>query len=239
MKNIVYYSVDKKKETPIYVTDETMKATSVFKTPTPNRGMWEERAIAEFYACIPKDEVMTIIDVGAHAGLYTMYAKLLPNANFHAFEPCNITYDLLSGNVKLNGLKNVHCYNMGISSTSGKSILNTSISSLGLHTMGSNPLRFKDIKPVEIITETLDNLFYDKDIPPVKAIKIDTEGWEYHILKGAEKLIKKYKPIIQIEWVPINMQQCGISVKQMTDLLSSIGYYKYKDNGSEVIIKAK
>lgn len=55
--------------------------------------------------------------------------------------------------------------------------------------MGDNPLRFNDIEPVNVKTTTLD-LFFDEI--PVHYIKIDTEGYEYFILKGGKNIITKY-----------------------------------------------
>jgi FkbM family methyltransferase len=78
--------------------------------------------------------------------------------------------------------------------------------------LGKNPLRFNDIVEVKINTDTIDNLFYDNDIP-IHFIKMDTEGWEYNILKGGEKSLKKYRPIMQIEWNQTNMQQCDINIE--------------------------
>ncbi len=49
----------------------------------------------------------------------------------------------------------------------------------------------------EIEVATLDNLFYDKNIP-VSYIKIDVEGEDFNTLKGAENLIKKNKPTIAV-----------------------------------------
>ena len=115
---------------------------------------------------------------------------------------------------------------MYISNTSGLTTLNTSINHNGLHTIGKNPLRFNDIKTIEINIDTLDNCFYHKNIP-IHFIKIDTEGWEYNILKGGELTIKKYRPIIQLEWNTTNMEQCDINENDLLNLLKNYNYYEY------------
>lgn len=115
--------------------------------------------------------------------------------------------------------------------------VNTSLSHNGLHTLG-NPLRFSDVLDIEIEVDTIDNLFFDRDIP-LDFIKIDTEGWEYFILKGGEKTIKKYKPMIQLEWVDINMKQCNVSEAMLNLYIEEIGYMKQNFTNEELIIIPK
>jgi hypothetical protein len=101
--------------------------------------------------------------------------------------------------------------------------------------MGNNVKRFVDIQPTEIEVNTIDNLFYDMDIP-VDFIKIDTEGWELIILKGGEKTIRKYKPQIQIEWNKINMTQCNVDVNELINYIDYIGYKIQNVTGEEAFI---
>ena len=206
----------------IQVTQQTLEITPY--TFMANGNMWEQASVRQFFDCI-NDESCNIIDIGAQSGLYSLYAKFLPNTTFYSFEPFLDTYNLLNDNLKLNNITNVNTYNIGISNTKGITKLNTCIKHNGLHTMGEKPLRFNDIKSVEINTDTLDNLFYSKNIP-VHFIKIDTEGWEYYILKGGELTIKKYKPIIQLEYNKTNMKQCNVTEIMLNNLLEYYGYYE-------------
>ncbi len=102
--------------------------------------------------------------------------------------------------------------------------------------MGDNPLRFNDIKPVEIDVNTLDNIFFNNNIT-VDYIKIDTEGYEYYILKGGENTIKKNKPIIQLEYNVTNMKQCNITPKQLMNYINNeLNYKIYNLTDEELII---
>jgi FkbM family methyltransferase len=207
---------------PIFVTEKTLKITPF--TFQENGQLWENPSLKQFYSCID-DKEYNIVDIGSQSGLYSLFAKFLPNSTFYSFEPFLDTFNLLNDNLKLNNITNVRSYNIGISDIKGTTILNTSKGHNGLHTMGNTPLRFNDINPISIETDTLDNCFYDKNIP-VHFIKIDTEGWEYNILKGGEQTIKKYKPIIQLEWNIMNMQQCNVTESMLFELLSNYGYYE-------------
>jgi len=80
----------------------------------------------------------------------------------------------------------------------------------------------------ELITEpvgmvTLDNVIDE----PVKLIKIDVEGCEFKVIKGALKLIKKYKPLIIIEANDFALEQMGTSTDEIFSFMSEIGYDVY------------
>lgn len=221
---------------PIDVTDETLivSPTSFLR----NGHLWEEESVNYFYDNIPTDRPVTIVDIGAQCGLYTLYAKYLPNSQFYAFEPFPRSYKVLRDNITLNRIPNVRTRNIGISNHAGETILNTSKSHNGLHTLGTNIIRFDDAVPVTIHVEPLDSIFYDNNIP-VDFIKIDTEGWEYFILQGGEKTIQKYKPMIQLEWSEDNMKQCNVNMAEFGTYIDTIGYKKKKIIGEELFIVPK
>ena len=101
--------------------------------------------------------------------------------------------------------------------------------------MGASVQRFSDIQPVSVPTDTLDNLFYAKNVP-VHFIKIDTEGWEYNILRGGEQTLRTYKPIIQVEYSETNMAQCQVNPLDLENLWKSYGYTAIYWAGEEVLL---
>lgn len=232
-----YYYNHRNPKYPISVTAETLSLTPhTFKKDQPT---WEEASVNYFYDNVPTDKEVHIIDIGAQSGLYSLYAKYLPKSQFYSFEPFPIAYQLLNDNIRLNGITNVTTYNIGLSNCKGECVLNTSKSHNGLHTLGTNPLRFTDIDPVTIRVDTIDNIFYENDIP-VDFIKIDTEGWEYFILQGGEKTIQKYKPHIQIEWNKINMKQCNVNIDEFERyILDTMGYKKKQMISEELFLVPK
>lgn len=200
-----------------------------------NNEIWEKESLNYFFNLINKNNKVNIVDIGANVGLYSLYAKHLPNSQFYSYEPFKFTYDLLNDNIKLNNIKNVNTYNIGLGNQKGKTILNVCLSHDGLNTMGENPLRFNDINPIEVEIDTLDNIFYNNNIK-VDFIKIDTEGYEYNILKGGEKTIKTYKPIIQLEYHETNMKQCNVKIDDLNNYIIELGYNKYNLTFEELII---
>jgi FkbM family methyltransferase len=188
-----------------------------------NGKLWENLSLQQFFRNIDNQRKLTIVDVGAQSGLYSLFAKFLPNSTFYSFEPYSPTFDLLNENLILNNIKNVNTYNMGLSNNSGYATLNTCISHNGLHTMGNVLKRFQDVNQINIKTITMDDFFFKNDIP-IDYLKIDTEGFEYWILMGGIKTINKYKPIIQLEWNIINMEQCGVTESMLNDIMNDFCY---------------
>lgn len=225
-----YYYNHKNPNYPISITNETLRITP--QTFTSKTSRWEEASVDYFFDNVPTDKPVSIVDIGAQSGLYSLYAKYLPQSTFHSFEPFPQTYRLLNDNIMLNGITNVKTYNLGISNYTGECVLNTSKSHNGLHTLSSTPLRFQDIVPLKIKVDTIDNLFYENNIP-VDFIKIDTEGWEYYILQGAKNTIQKYKPFIQIEWNETNMKQCNVDNREFGRYIEDTMGYKKKHIISE------
>ena len=227
-----YYYLDNK-DFPIVVSDKTIQLTE--STFLKNNTLWESESIKYFYSKIDKSRPINIVDIGAQSGLYSLLAKYLPKATFYSFEPFTPTYNLLCENIELNNISNIKHFNIAISNNKGKSILNTCESHNGLHTLGENPLRFNDIKPIEVDVDTIDNLFFYNNIP-VDYMKIDTEGYEYYILKGAEKTIKQYRPFIQLEYNETNQNQCNSNINTLLNYIEELGYIKLDLRGEELCI---
>lgn len=230
MERIYYYH--KKIDHSIKISAESRN--NEFCPFMPDGSLWEDYQVYDFFNRVDPTKKCTVVDIGAQIGLYTLYAKFLPLSTFYAFEPNPESFRLLNDNIKLNDITNVHSYQLAISDKIGLSTLNTSIHHMGLHTLGEKPLRFSDIKPITVETTTLDEFFYKNKIS-VDFIKIDTEGYEYYILKGGVKTIQTYKPIIQLEYNTTNMQQCGVALNALDELLTSIGYKFITQFGEEKI----
>ena len=121
------------------------------------------------------------IDVGANVGHYSLLAAGLCNCNVMAFEPIPLTFSKLNRNVKLNNLSHkLKTYNIGIGDEN--IYLNFTVNN---DVMNSVALEHEtDI--VKIKVKKLDDILKDKS--PV-FLKIDVEGFEYFVLKGASKTL--------------------------------------------------
>lgn len=162
----------------------------------------------------------TFIDIGANSGYYSLLASIIvgDDGMVLAFEPYPETFNRLIKNLNLNGTDNVRAYNMALSSYDGKGMLNVSRSSDGLNSMKAIPL----IKySVEIEVRKLDTVLeFKKD---VKMIKIDAEGSELDIIKGASRIIAESKDLKIIFEINNKSQES----QSIIDKLSTLGFSSF------------
>src|ERR687897_2471415 len=172
----------------------------------------------EFYCRINKDDfiIMTIheediiehftpkegdivVDIGAHIGLYTIISSKRVGANGKvvAIEAHPSNFEMLKSNIKLNQLTNVTPLNYAVYSKETKIKLYLPEVESGYtiyNTIMSNRARTED-KFVEVNANTLDYILQSKGITDVNWIKIDVEGAEFEVLKGASNVLSKSKDI--------------------------------------------
>lgn len=155
------------------------------------RDLYEEPILKDLNKYIPQNAV--IIDAGAHVGTHSLFWAKYTNAkSIYAFEPQKDIFDILKNNIELNNYQDIiHPFNIGLSNISGKARISASIPNISALT------QIKEDENGDIEVESLDN--FDFNGEKIDFIKIDTERHEFLILKGAENLIKKDKPIILVE----------------------------------------
>jgi FkbM family methyltransferase len=203
--------------------------------------LWEHASIKQFFETIETfvsetgKKNFTIVDIGAQAGLYTLLAKFFPDSRWFAFEPFPDAVEALRENLQLNNITNVLIHDKAVGETVGIKTMACCSYQPSLNTLGNTPLRFeeKSSEKRDVICTTLDCEFYPR--VTIDFIKIDTEGYEYFILKGGLQVLKRDRPILQLEWNPINMRQCGVEEKDLLNLLSSLGYKQIKKENEELI----
>ncbi len=148
----------------------------------------------------PKD---VIYDIGANRGYITLATlSHIPNVNIIAFEPNPETVTKLKANLDLNNVGDkVKVMDYALGSEKRISQFNIAFSdSASSINLSHARNRGKGIKAVlKLQVESIDNLVFRNFIPSPNHIKIDTEGSEADILRGARKTIQKYHPVIYSE----------------------------------------
>lgn len=138
----------------------------------------------------------TFIDVGAHTGLYSLTSLKANKTNeVVCIEPHFMNLSRLITNLRLNGLtKNSKTILGAASNFTGDTKFNILTEKSYLSKGGKI-----DEKGFDVKVYSLDDLYYSKLEKPLQAIKIDTEGEDYNVLLGSEKLIRDFRPKIIIE----------------------------------------
>jgi len=141
-----------------------------------------------------------VVDVGAHMGRYTLIAskRVGLNGRVIAIEANPDNFQMLNSNVKLNQLTNVTSLNCAVYSQETKIKLYLAGARMGqtiYDTIMVERANEGREKFVEINANTLDYLLQLQEIDEVNWIKIDVEGAEYEVLRGATGIISHSKDI--------------------------------------------
>lgn len=162
----------------------------------------------------------TAVDVGANIGYYTLLlAKVCKKV--YAFEPDKECFEILKKNIEENKLKNVTLINKAVSDKKGKVNFVVDKNNFGNSRIKSQRDCHVAKPPrndVLIGTVKLDDEVKER----VDLIKIDTQGWEPKVIAGAKRIIKKYRPIMFMEYSPTSYEENNLDYKTMLNFLRQI-----------------
>ena len=134
-----------------------------------------------------------IIDAGAYIGDSSLAFTKLTSANVHAFEPFEESFNKMLENIKLNDVDNIVPVNSSLSDRNGEEKIYLSGNNVQGITSDKNIRRYDSV--FNIKTMTIDNYVLENDLN-VGFIKVDVEGAEQRLLKGAIETIKTQKPFL-------------------------------------------
>lgn len=172
-------------------------------------------------------EGMTVLDIGAHHGFYTILAskKVGPAGRVIAFEPSPREERRLLLHLKLNHCNNVKVEPLALAGQDGDA---TFFIMEGRDTVFNSlrpPAVSRPTEKITVSTSTLDNYLKKERIHHVDFIKIDAEGAELEILKGAKSLFNQNSsPVIMIEVSDIRTEPWGYPASAIYDYLSDRCY---------------
>ena len=177
---------------------------------------------------------MTVVDLGAHVGYYTIIAAKLigEEGRVYAFEPEANNFNSLSRNVEINNLTNVILIQKAVSDKNGKERFYIDAFDSGRCSFLIP--QFQRIKSsVYVPTVTLDEFFFQKGIQ-IDLLKMDIEGAEVKALRGAKRLLteRRIRTII-FEFFPEALQSQGASPRELWNILTSYEFkiYQIEENG--------
>ena len=162
-----------------------------------------------------------VIDLGSNVGYYTIKLSLHDkNSKIIAIEADPKNFEILTKNCKLNNLDNVDLYNVAISDKNGQVELFQSDSRSGTSSIVSRIDKAKN--SISVKSLTLDNLLENK-YHKIDWLKIDVEGSELSVLKGASNTLKITNNII-IELHEKILKQNNQNPEQIISILEKNNY---------------
>lgn len=159
-------------------------------------------------------------DIGAHYGWFSVAWVCYGGKLVEAFEPADQNADVMTETINKNNLHDsikLHRHALGDKTKKEKLVLFPNDSSRNfIKTSVNQSSSSKDFQTINVQTFTLDDLI--KKIKPPDLIKIDVEGFETKVLKGAKNTIIKFHPTIVAEIHDVS------NALELADFLSGIGY---------------
>lgn len=169
----------------------------------------------------------TVIDIGAHMGLFSVRAAQLAgnNGKVYAFEPAPATQALLKKTININGLEGViEPRSEAIGDKDGITHFYVS----DAEGDNSNSLvQYKEdraLHSVEVKITSIDNFIRNRPLQRVDFIKIDAEGFEYNVLLGCRHLFAQMKPCGILALHPAGIASNGNSLQQIYDFMQEMNY---------------
>ena len=170
---------------------------------------------------------VNVIDIGANIGYYSILASRLigPEKRVISFEPQATMVSKLRRNIEANALCNVDVFQYALADKSGTATFN--LPPEGVEAFGSMHAngRFKVARTVEVEMHRLDDVLETLGNPKIGLVKMDAEGAELLILRGAAKLLASPdRPDLIFEANEVNCKPFGYCVFDILQYVHSFGY---------------
>jgi FkbM family methyltransferase len=195
---------------------EKTTGVRVSRKPIPDKHFYSD--LARLRAWTPDD---VIFDVGANDGRTVLRLKeALPIPRIYAFEPVSATYrELVS---QTSRYPNVRCFQLALGERQGRQDIHLN----AIAAMNS----FLPEWSIAIGTETVDistvdQVMIDNDVPLIHFLKIDTEGYELEVLKGARKALTEGR--IEVIQAEIRFDHHVSELQEMITFLTPFGYHLF------------
>ncbi len=186
-------------------------------------GGWEKNTIKFLKNNIQKGNV--VLEIGANIGAHSLIMANLVGNNGHviAVEPTQYAIDKLKMNISLNSnISNITLIEKVISDseTSDEDTFNSDWKKNS--EQSPHKISFK--------STTVDKLVKEFKLNRVDLLKIDVDGYDFKVLKGAKETIRNYKPTIFVELCEYTLQKKGESIADIFSFLDELEYKCFDEN---------
>ncbi|MFC5455676.1 FkbM family methyltransferase [Prosthecobacter fluviatilis] len=192
-----------------------------------------------FLALIRPGDV--VFDVGANEGYFTLLASDLVGSGgkVHAFEPVPPTFRKAEANLLQMQVYNNYCLNLfACSDEAGDVMLHVPEKDFGQASMRVQDAgSWKDVQNIETYCSRairLDDYINEHQISRVDFMKIDVEGAELHALRGSQKMIGRFRPMLFLEVCESWMRNFQCAPPDLAAFLLDHGYTDFFIAGNKV-----
>ncbi len=191
-------------------------------------GSFEPRTVALYTSRIQPGDV--VLDIGANVGAHTLpFARCVnESGRVHAFEPTEFGFAKLQENLRLNPelSARVVAEQLFLVARAGDAAANDLCASWPLV---ADPALHPEHGGRSVSTqgarsETLDSYVERNALTRVDWIKIDVDGYEFSVLSGAERTLRRFRPKLILEFAPYLATEVGEGFEALVDLLRNHGY---------------
>jgi FkbM family methyltransferase len=161
-----------------------------------------------------------ILDIGANFGFYAVsFARALARcARIIAFEPFPSTFRRLCANIALNGLDDViQAHPLALSDRVGRARMWSRPDNSGASAV-------LDEGSTSVPATTLDTFSRDAGLERLDFVKVDVEGHEEAVLRGASDVLARFRPVLLVEIDPPKLHRAQTSAERVLKLLLDSGY---------------
>jgi FkbM family methyltransferase len=169
---------------------------------------------------------MTVLDIGAHHGFYTILASKLVGSTgkVFAFEPSPRERKALRLNLKLNRRKNVSIQEAALGREESQGTLYVVEQQTGINSLRP-PAISSATSSVRVRVTRLDDFVRENRIERVDFVKLDVEGAELSVLEGATELLRRHsRPVILAEVEDIRTAAWGYRAREIVTALDDLEY---------------
>lgn len=191
-------------------------------------GGFEPRTLKQYETLVQPGD--TVLDIGANVGAHTLpFARLVGlNGRVIAFEPTKWAFEKLRSNLKLNPLLSgrVDCNQALLVAERNDNLPGQIYSSwpledqLGLHVQHKG--RLMTTEGARVLT--LDDAIASKGVAKVDFVKVDVDGHEYAVIRGAMDVLRKFQPKILMELAPYVYNPSEGEFDALLELMDGLGY---------------
>ncbi len=199
--------------------------------------MHEEGAQALLDLALPG---MVVLDIGTNIGttLLQLARRVGSEGRVQGFEPDPANFGKATRNLQLNAwASHARVANIGLGSQGGRmKMFQVSPKNRGMNRiLPWDQAAAQGFPAVEVAVRVLDEFLAEAAIAKVDLVKIDVEGFELNVLRGAGHLLRELRPVLFIELDDLNLRDQNASASELVALLMGYGYaVRRADSGAQV-----